>query len=183
MEATPRRTVPHSFFQNLPQVEVQIVRGRAKNLTRAVTSTVFLIGGGTECDLVLGDARFEGVHSYLLRTPERVILRRLADAPELTVNDEAVEMAELSDGSRFAMGPYEFRVNIQWPTRRLDGPEYGLGDDAREELAEDATTKRGMAVVGQLVADIRRAFLRPSMPTAAGVIKRRGAIRFRPDAA
>lgn len=182
MATTPRRTLPNSFFRSLPQVELHIVRGRARHLTRAVTSTVFLIGGGLECDLVLGDARFEGVHSYLLRTPERVMLRRLADGPEIRVDGATVEMAELTSGCQVCTGPYEFRVQIAWPERRIDGAESAESLDAAEGWEHDANEARGMAIVGALLADIRQALLpRPTLSTS-GALHRRS-VRFRPDAA
>ena len=47
---------PH-FRARLPRVEIEILRGRARDLVREVTFPVFLIGTADDCDLVLGDAR------------------------------------------------------------------------------------------------------------------------------
>lgn len=183
MLPTTRRSAPPSFFHSLPHVELRILRGRARNLTRTVSSTVFLMGAGLECDLVLGDRRFEGVHSYVLRTPERVMLRRLADSPEVTVDGQAVETAELTSGCRIGLGPYEFQVQIDWPERRIDGPQRSLHGEDSDSQRLDAESVRGVAIVGALLADIRGVFLKPQSSVVACHRDLSPPIRFRPDAA
>ena len=75
------------------EIQLEIVRGRARNLSRAVEVPAFLIGGANDCDMVLGDPQFPDVHACLRVTPSRVVLRYLGFAPEMTVNGEPVALA------------------------------------------------------------------------------------------
>ena len=58
-------TLPGPHFRlKLPKVEIEIVRGRARNMVRPVTVPVYLIGAANDCDLVLGDPQFSEVHDH-----------------------------------------------------------------------------------------------------------------------
>jgi len=109
--------------RNLPEVEITILRGRAQNLVRPVTLPAFLIGGATDCDLVLGDSRFPDAHSYLLLSPSEVGVRWLGFGPQVSVNGELIEKARLADGDCLRMGPYEFRVSIRVRDTKYDAAE------------------------------------------------------------
>ena len=48
-----------NYLSKLPQVELEITRGRVRNRVRPMRGATFLIGSGRHCDLVLGDPQFE----------------------------------------------------------------------------------------------------------------------------
>lgn len=99
----------------IPDVRLEVVRGRARQKVRLMTSNAFLIGATHDSDLVLGDPQFPASHSYLLRNHRRVLLRYLGEGPEITVNGRPVVQSTLADGDRIRTGPYEFQVQIDWP--------------------------------------------------------------------
>ena len=101
---------------SLPRVELEIVRGRARDKFRPVTSRTYLIGSAVDCDLVLADAQFVDVHAYLLHNPRGAIVRWLGCPPDLTVNGRLADAPlRLAAGYRVRTGPYEFKVHIHWP--------------------------------------------------------------------
>ncbi|MCE9555975.1 MAG: FHA domain-containing protein [Planctomycetes bacterium] len=102
-----------NHLTKLPQVELEITRGRARNLVRAMRGTTFLIGSGSECDLVLGDPQFQDVHGYLLIGAQGLVIRHLGFDPELTVDGRPVRKALLWNQARIRTGPFEFRVHIR----------------------------------------------------------------------
>lgn len=116
-----RRHGAHSFSRPhrppvLPQVELQITRGRARNSVRSITGLAFLIGAADDNDLVLADEQFPDSHSYLLRSPLGLMLCWLGEGPEITVDAEPVlSSAAVPDGARLRTGPYEFRLRVSWP--------------------------------------------------------------------
>ena len=141
----------------VPQVELEIVRGRARHLTRPVLARAFLIGTATDCDLVLGDARFPEVHAYLLRGPSGVTVRWLGEGPELTVNGRtALLSAPLADKDLLRAGSYEFRVRIRWPQPKPEDADQlserpgmeGAARSASSAAAREAQAKA--AVVASL---------------------------------
>ena len=109
------RRVPIS----LPRVHLEIIRGRARNKLREVSTPVFLIGSAPDCDLVLRDPRFPDVYAYLFVTPQGASLRYLGEGPEMTVDGTLTESVRLQNGSRIRAGSYEFHVFIEGST---DGP-------------------------------------------------------------
>lgn len=101
----------------LPEVELQITRGRARNTVRTIGGLAYLIGAAEDNDLVLADEQFPDSHSYLLRSPLGLTLCWLGEGPEITVDALPVlSSALVPDGSRLRTGPYEFRIRISWPT-------------------------------------------------------------------
>jgi predicted component of type VI protein secretion system len=132
MPQSPNTHDPHSVrgphgLQNLPQVELEIVRGAARERKRRVNGSAFLIGRAHDSDLVLGDAQFPEAHSYILRDPHGVTIRYMGDGPRLLVNDEEVGTKVLHDGDTIGTGPYEFLVHISPPPYR--GRSFGESDD------------------------------------------------------
>jgi hypothetical protein len=103
---------PHTR-SSLPQVTLEIIRGRARQRIRPIVRPAFLIGSAADSDLMLGAQQFPTAHCYLLLNPEGVGLRWLGFAPEVLVNDRPVEKAELEDGDILRTGPYEFRIRIR----------------------------------------------------------------------
>jgi hypothetical protein len=112
-----RHDRPHllrtSSGRGLPQVDLEILRGRAQNRVRPVKVPAFLIGSAPDCDLVLGDNRFPEAHSYLLLSSSEVSLRWLGIGPEVAVNGQSIQKTRLRDGDHLQMGPYEFRISIR----------------------------------------------------------------------
>jgi len=98
-----------------PKVELEITRGHARHRVREVRSAAFLIGTAADCDLVLGDPQFSEVHSYLFLSPTQVTVRHLGFGPGLSVAGQDVTWATLQDKDELRIGPYEFRVRIEWP--------------------------------------------------------------------
>lgn len=113
---------------SIPQVMLEVLRGRARHRLRPVGPPVFLIGRANDCDLVLGDPQFPDLHTYLFVTEAGVMARYLGHGPEFEVNGIPRESTELGDGSVIRMGTYEFKIHIKTPSRhdgrnrRLDGP-------------------------------------------------------------
>lgn len=112
IDATPGQGA--SPNQALPQVAFEITRGRARHKRRNVGSQAFLIGSAPDSDLVLGDPRFDELHSYVYLSPRKVTIRRLGGGPPLCVGEQQVSVATLEDSDRVQMGPYEFQVRIDW---------------------------------------------------------------------
>ena len=103
----------------MPQVQLVIQRGEARETVRTVQPPVFTIGSSSGCDLVLGDGQFPSWHSYLYVREDAVQFRHLGPAPLVTVNGRICSSVELLDRDRIRMGPYQFQVRIavagQWP--------------------------------------------------------------------
>jgi hypothetical protein len=93
-------------------VELVIIHGRANQLVRRVRVPVFLIGSHRECDLVLGDARFPAVHSYLYVTRQGVRLRHLGAPPAVRVDGRVVDVAMLVTGNVIDLAPFQFQIRI-----------------------------------------------------------------------
>lgn len=109
----------------LPHVVLEITRGRAKHKRRDVRAAAFLIGTAPDCDLVLGDPRFDALYGYLFVQPGRVAIRHLGQGPPLCVGGRTVTWASLADADHLQMGPYEFQVRIQWPQAQADAEPAG----------------------------------------------------------
>jgi hypothetical protein len=139
----------------LPQVTLEITRGRAKQRTRQVRGQAFLIGSAADSDLVLGDARFDELYGYVMLRPEQVTIRRLGVGPELCVRDEVAGAAMLEHGDRLRLGPFEFRVGIEWKTGQKPAPKSPLIFQAPGNIDEDAALER-------LLRDVER--YRPAAP-------------------
>jgi pSer/pThr/pTyr-binding forkhead associated (FHA) protein len=137
--------------QNLPQVALEITRGRAKHKRRDVRSQAFLIGSAPDNDLVLGDPRFDELHSYVYLTPRKVTIRRLGGSPPLCVGGQAVSVATLADSDRVQMGPYEFQVRIDWrdAQRRERVPAQAVAGHTQVSVENDPALER-------LLCDIER---------------------------
>ena len=167
---------PH-FLPQLPQVGLEIVRGKASRRVREVSPPVFLIGAAEDCDLVLGDLRFPEAYAYLYVTIRGVSVRHLGEGPELYVNGELTESALLADGDILELGAYEFQLHIQERSPR--GQD--RGDRNWEELRETDFLGLDAAMddVWDLMARIRESVaLEPvdlrifSGPPAPKVVKR-----------
>ena len=137
MPQKPDTHDPHSVrgphgLQNLPQVELEITRGAARQRKRRVNGPAFLIGRAHDSDLVLGDPQFPEAHSYILIDPQGVTIRHMGDDPPLLVNDEQVSTRALRDGDTISTGRYEFLVRISPPPYR--GRPFGESDQIDLEL-------------------------------------------------
>jgi len=144
---------PH-YLPQVPQVGLEIVRGKASRRIREVNPPVFLIGTAEDCDLVLGDLRFPEAFAYIYVTVRGVSVRHLGDGPELYVNGELTETALLEDGDILEMGAYEFQAHIQERVPRgREQTERGWEEGLRETdfLGLDAA----MDDVWDLLARIR----------------------------
>ena len=113
---------PH-YLPQLPQVGLEIVRGKASRRVRDVNPPVFLIGAAEDCDLVLGDLRFPEAYAYLYVTGRGVSIRHLGEGPELYVNGELTESSLLADEDILELGAYEFQLHIQDRSPRGRGCE------------------------------------------------------------
>jgi hypothetical protein len=114
-------------FSELPKVELAIVRGRVRNRIRPVVGPVFLIGGASQCDLVLGDPQVPAVHSYLLVTRRGVLLRHLGAPPFVLVEGRQIDSVRLADGQQISLAPFQFQVHIDHGPQNQAGacPHHG----------------------------------------------------------
>jgi hypothetical protein len=173
--ARQKQQGPH-FLPRLPEVGLEIVRGKASRRIREVNPPVFLMGAAEDCDLVLGDLRFPEAYAYLYVTIRGVSVRFLGEGPELYVNGELTEAALLSDGDILELGAYQFQLHIQERLPRGRGAsERSWEEEYRETdfLGLDAA----MDDVWDLMAQIRkcvpllpvdlRVFSGPPAPKAA----------------
>ncbi|HEY2411624.1 MAG TPA: FHA domain-containing protein [Pirellulaceae bacterium] len=120
----------------LPAVWLEITRGRVRQPIRPVPGPVFLIGAAADCDLVLGDATFPETYAYLLVQDDSVTIRRVGDEPELLVNGEPIETAELATGDRIAFGPFELAVQMPSLTKIIEEPSPALSSGNWPWLAD-----------------------------------------------
>jgi hypothetical protein len=146
---------PH-VRRGMPEVELEILCGRAQNRIRLVREPAFLIGSASDCDLVLGDPQFPEAHSYLLLSPEDVTLRWLGMGPDVMVNAEPVVRSALEDGDLLEFGPYKFRISIRRrePAPTLATPGIQDGGDFDERLLDDYDF--GGGEIRNLLAAIRK---------------------------
>lgn len=153
------RPQPH-LLPPAPRVSLEIMRGRVRERLRQIRGKVFLIGAASDCDLVLGDLTFPEAYAYVFVSGTEVSIRRLGTGPILHVCGEEVEASELFHGDLIQMGPFELRVVIDHPPRRIrNQPAAGWhnhqpDDDSDEESAVDE--------VRSLLADIRLALAEDS---------------------
>lgn len=138
----PHRLAPPHGRVVLPQAELEITRGKARNSVRPIDGLAYLIGGAEDNDLVLADPQFPDSHSYLLRSSLGITLCWLGEGPEITVDGEPVQSTALvQNGARLRTGPFEFRVRIAWPTAPSaddeTSPPVGEGEIV---LADDVPT-------------------------------------------
>ncbi|NIL98576.1 MAG: hypothetical protein GTO53_11705 [Planctomycetales bacterium] len=113
LKSHDRHSTPHPhFLPKFPTVQLEITRGRARDRLRPVHGRTFFIGSGPDCDLVLGDDHFPELHSYLLLTPEAIVIRHLGHQPALRVDGRLHSRATLTDQARIQIGPYEFMIHI-----------------------------------------------------------------------
>lgn len=157
-------TGPHTR-SSLPQVTLEILRGRARQRIRPIVRPAFLIGSAPDSDLMLGAEQFPAAHCYLLLNPEGVGLRWLGFAPDVLVNERRVEKADLQDGDLLRTGPYEFRIRIRHgdTVLKLSHPTEAESDDHRpaNDLPRGNSSGANNSAdreVAMLLSDIRRAF-------------------------
>ena len=140
----------------LPRVELEILRGRAKNRLRRIDVPVFLIGSAHDCDLVLADPDFPEVHTYVYVTKDGVSVRRLGEGPEMVVDGEVVQSSAMLHGQRLKLGPYEFTLHVE---ATHPAPTKGPLPTTSLPTAMPALALQfdlpGMAEVRCLLADIR----------------------------
>ena len=154
--------------QSLPgrlQVELEIVRGQARQTRRQVVGKVFLIGSAADCDLVIGDAQFPDAYAYLYVQPDGVTVRHLGVGPGLVVRGGRVQTAQVQDGDVLECGAYAFRISIRHSQPKEDGkstshsPISTLPEkSATIPSADDVlAVSVGRSQVHQLLADIAAA--------------------------
>lgn len=153
---------PHTR-SSLPQVTLEIIRGRARQRIRPIVRPAFLIGSAADSDLMLGAQQFPTAHCYLLLNPEGVGLRWLGFSPEVLVNDRPVEKAELQDGDVLRTGPYEFRIRIRRGDSmlRLSHPTDADADHSANDSPHGNSSgpqDSADVEIGGLLNDIRQAF-------------------------
>ncbi len=151
---------------SLPKVILEITRGRARHKRRDVRSAAFLIGSAADCDLVLGDPRFDELHSYLYLSEQRVTIRHLGSGPPLCVSDRTVAATTLEDADRVQLGPYEFQVSIDWPRCeqvRQPAPRRLLGQ-MDDSLENDRALERLLRDIERQSAPAVRLFVGEGVP-------------------
>lgn len=124
----------HPFFKKFPQVQLEIIRGRARVRVRDVEPPVFLIGRAEDCDLVLGDPSLPELHSYLFVRENGVFVRHVGHGSALLIDGLPTEQKQIEDQTVLGVGGYEFRVHITQRTR-------SGGDD--HDQTNDSHSKEG----------------------------------------
>lgn len=145
---------PH-ILPAVPQVKLNILRGKARNLTRPVKPPIFLIGSAEDSDLVLAAPEIPEAYAYITVAQERVLIQHLGMGPELWVNGTAGEGFLLSDGDQVGFGPFAFSVEVDQgkPRRRDELPEYR--SEELELFTELQESGDAIDVVRALVAAVR----------------------------
>jgi hypothetical protein len=154
--------VKSNLRTGFPRVELEIMRGRARNRIRRIDVPVYLIGSAADCDLVLADSGFPDVHTYLYVTKEGVSVRRLGEGPELAVDGQVMQASTIRNGQRLQLGSYEFTVHVGESAPRPDKspvPTPKLPAIAELMATPPSSTLHlqpaGVAEVRCLLADIR----------------------------
>ena len=141
-------------------VELEIVRGHARQRRRPVNVPAYLIGRAEDCDLVIGDPCFPEAFAYLLVRGPQLLLRHLGFAPELRVNGLAVTQVPLDDGDLLQAGPYEFRIHIQsHQTRSSCTLDEGAPAAIRPETARAIAQTDALAEALELIRCVREEVL------------------------
>lgn len=153
---------PH-FQHSLPEVTLEIARGAAQRRLRHVKPPVFLIGAAADCDLVLGDAQFPSVHTYLYVTKTGVSVRHIGEGPNLEVNGETVESTRIADGDRLRLGGYEFIVHVHG--QRVTDEDRPRNRDVAAHAGSEASFDPDWEQLQLLLADLP-APLRPAAVSA-----------------
>jgi hypothetical protein len=113
---------------NNRQAELEITRGRARHKIRPIEGRAFLIGTGTDCDLVLGHPDFPTGYAYILQGPQSTTIRWLGEGPELAVNgNTTLDATPLANHDVIRMGPFEFKFRVFAADER---PQPGHGASA-----------------------------------------------------
>lgn len=146
---------PH-ILPAVPQVRLNILRGKARNLVRPVKPPIFLIGAAEDNDLVLASPDFPEAYAYMTVAERRVMIHYLGEGPELWVNGSCGEGFLLQDGDEIGFGPFSFVVEVDegQPRRRDD-----RSDEQRKFAREMSAAIEGaepVDVVRALMADVRR---------------------------
>src|SRR4051794_26522508 len=134
-------------LQRLPRVELEITRGRARNKVRRVDVPVFLIGSARDCDLVLADADFPEIHTYMYVNRGGVSVRRIAETPALVVDGREVQSATIVDGQKLQLGRYEFEVRIDRPVKVEPSGDEDHEPERNTAPSYDDTDHPGLALV------------------------------------
>ena len=109
-------------FTNLPSDEdwaggtaafLVIERGEARRAVRAIERPVYVIGGASDCDMILGDPQFSDYHAYIYVRGGIVTLRHLGPAPEMTINGRGIRWGELKHRDRLRFGPYQLQLRLR----------------------------------------------------------------------
>ena len=144
----PVRTAS-DLHADLPIVELWVEQGLVHHRRRAMKEPVFLIGSADDCDLVLKLPEMPKVHSYLLRSPEGVAFRQLAQVYPISLNGALRDTGVVRDGDVLELGPFRFLMAVNGPIRLH-------GEDQEDSL--------GHHVVRELVQKVRAAAKSPPMP-------------------
>lgn len=142
--------------RKLPRVELQILRGRARNKLRRIEVPVFLIGSARDCDLVLADPDLPEVHTYLYVNRGGVSVRRIAESPALAIDGREVQSATIVDGQKLQIGRYEFAVQIDNPLK-VRTPEEETDSPRRASQFDTPQDHPGLSLVRALLDDVRAA--------------------------
>ena len=136
----------HRPHTQLPQLQLVIQRGEARETVRCVRPPIYTIGSSSGCDLVLGDGQFPSWHSYIFVREDAVQFRHLGAAPLVTVNGRICTRGELLDRDRIRMGPYQFQVQIA-----ITAPWHPTAD-VRERLSVEPRTMMELGKSSLIVA-------------------------------
>ncbi len=160
-QASKRLAIPATVaFGNDTFLTLHVSRGQTKFPHRPVTVPRFVIGSGSGCDIVLGDAHVPLIHTILLVDGGRVIAETVARSPLLKVNGNVVGTAILEDGDALAIGGFQFvvRLNHEAIARTLESTAHDhiALDELEDEPIVDAADLSAAELVDCLEAEMNQ---------------------------
>jgi hypothetical protein len=95
------------------QLVLEVTKGQTRFRRRPVTTSRFLIGAGSTCDLRLGGEGMSALHSIITIAGGEIAIEAIAAEPALTVNGRLVQNAILHDGDVIAVGEVELLARLE----------------------------------------------------------------------
>ncbi len=101
---------PGHLPTGVPDLCLEICRGRTRHPQRPISTDGYLIGAGDVCDLRLGGDGIPAQHSMIHVDSGEYWLDALATGPEVKVNGQPTNRTVIHEGDRIQIGVFEFVV-------------------------------------------------------------------------
>lgn len=137
---------------------LEVLRGSTQHPQRPFPMGRFLIGAGEQCDLRLGGAGMPVLHSILIVDAEGALVEAVAPSPALRVNGEARPSARVQIGDTFAIGGFEFVVQLPNAEAEVEQPRATMTSEhatqSAEQLDDDLAMKSAIELVELIEAEV-----------------------------